>query len=145
MPRKKREENQDQVEQNEDPSDNEPFEWSDEENDTSSTAPRDGEADRRILSELAQHGFEVKGKLIDGKVSFIFRSPRQGSTENGNRGDAGNPRAMPKENHQSEPSNGERGRSAPPPYKSTGYLVDPHGSKRGRNGYQVRKHVHSWF
>jgi hypothetical protein len=145
MPRKKREENQEQVE-NDDPSDNEPFDWSDEENGSSSDQPKDGDANLRILSELAQHGFDVKGKLTDGKVSFIFRSPRQGTPRVDSRGSDANPEVKtPREKHHREIVYGERERVAPPPYKEpSAYRVDP-GSKHGRRGYQVRKHVRSLF
>lgn len=58
-------------------SDNEPNEWSDDE-ETSSNSGSNHEIGQNVdvLKELIQHGFEVKGKLIDGKLSYLFRSPK---------------------------------------------------------------------
>jgi len=60
-----------------DHSDNEPNFWSDEE-EVSSESGSSQEIGKNVdvLKELIQHGFEVKGKLIDGKLSYIFRSPK---------------------------------------------------------------------
>lgn len=49
------------------------LEWSDEES-SSDTPVEDSSIE--VLKLLAQYGYEVKGKIIDGKLSYTFRSPK---------------------------------------------------------------------
>lgn len=77
MPKSKGKSTREEVEASADLVDDSPNEWSDEEEDSSDS--NDGQSlgtDAGILRDLIQHGFEVKGKMTEGKLQYIFRSPK---------------------------------------------------------------------
>lgn len=93
MPRHRRKD--ERTDTTDDAVDTDPPEWSDDEEDTSSGSETSSDVD--VLKQLILHGFEVKGKLADGKLQYVFRTPKfvrsnEGATED-QHSNASSPRA----------------------------------------------------
>jgi len=63
-----------QTDVTDDASDTDPVTWTDEEEGNASS-DSDG-SDVNVLKQLILHGFEVKGKLVAGKLQYVFRTPK---------------------------------------------------------------------
>lgn len=90
------------------------LEWSDEEDAKSSES--ETSSDIGVLKELILHGFDVKGKLVNGNLTYVFRSPKFVSNNGDTVDDQSSVRSSPRTPSSMRQVSWEEPLVAPPRY-----------------------------
>lgn len=117
------------------------LEWSDDEDDKSSDSEQN--SDVGVLKQLILHGFEVKGKLVNGKLQYVFRSPKFVSN-NGEMGDdQESVRSSPRTSNSTRHVTWEP--EAPPRYDSSRPLLHDVPSVHHTRRASPKKNARPWI